>query len=262
MRATRLGFRHKSEPAVKALDPHNRPIYWIGPAGAGQDAGPGTDFHAVAKGFVSVTPIKVDLTAHAAIDEGRDVVRALPMNGTTRNDGIGMTSARTRERLIERLKSRRHQEPGRARAHARRAAASVRRRGAREPRLRGHGAADRLRPDDLAAVHRRAMTEALIDRAARSSRACSRSARAAATRRRCSRRSCSTSTASSASQPLLQRARSMLAELRIIEREPAARRRLARLAQPSAVSGHPRRGRAGDAFRPSSASSSTTAGGS
>jgi 5'-nucleotidase len=67
VRATRLGFRHKSEPAVKALDPHNRPIYWIGPAGPGQDPGPGTDFHAVAEGFVSVSPIKVDLTAHASI---------------------------------------------------------------------------------------------------------------------------------------------------------------------------------------------------
>ena len=43
VRVTRLGFRHKSEPAVKALDPHNRPIYWIGPAGGGQGAGPGTD---------------------------------------------------------------------------------------------------------------------------------------------------------------------------------------------------------------------------
>ena len=49
------------------LDPHNRPIYWIGPAGAGQEVGPGTDFHAVASGFVSVSPIKVDLTAHEAI---------------------------------------------------------------------------------------------------------------------------------------------------------------------------------------------------
>jgi 5'/3'-nucleotidase len=67
VRVTRLGFRHKSEPAVKVLDPHNRPIYWIGPAGAGQEVGPGTDFHAVASGYVSVSPIKVDLTAHAAL---------------------------------------------------------------------------------------------------------------------------------------------------------------------------------------------------
>jgi 5'-nucleotidase len=68
IRTTRLGFRHKSEPVVKALDPKNRPVYWIGPAGAGQDAGPGTDFHAVAEGYVSVTPLKVDLTAHASIE--------------------------------------------------------------------------------------------------------------------------------------------------------------------------------------------------
>jgi 5'-nucleotidase len=68
IRTTRLGFRHKSEPVVKALDPKSRPIYWIGPAGAGQDAGPGTDFFAVAQGFVSVSPIKVDLTAHSALE--------------------------------------------------------------------------------------------------------------------------------------------------------------------------------------------------
>jgi 5'-nucleotidase len=68
IRTTRLGFRHKSEPVVRALDPKNRPIYWIGPAGAGQDAGPGTDFAAVAEDCVSVSPIKVDLTAHAALE--------------------------------------------------------------------------------------------------------------------------------------------------------------------------------------------------
>jgi 5'-nucleotidase len=67
IKTTRLGFRHKSEPVVKALDPKNRPIYWIGPAGAGQDAGPGTDFHAVAHGYVSVSPVKIDLTAHTAL---------------------------------------------------------------------------------------------------------------------------------------------------------------------------------------------------
>jgi 5'-nucleotidase len=68
IRATRLGFRHKSEPVVKAQDPKRRTVYWIGPAGEGQDAGPGTDFHAIANGWVSVTPIKVDLTDHAAVE--------------------------------------------------------------------------------------------------------------------------------------------------------------------------------------------------
>ena len=44
---TRLGQRHKSEPAIRMKDPKDRTVYWVGPAGAGADAGPGTDFHAV-----------------------------------------------------------------------------------------------------------------------------------------------------------------------------------------------------------------------
>jgi len=66
--ATRLGFRHRSEPVVKAYDPKGRPVYWVGPAGVGQDAGPGTDFHAIANDCVSVSPIKVDLTDHEGIE--------------------------------------------------------------------------------------------------------------------------------------------------------------------------------------------------
>jgi 5'-nucleotidase len=67
--AARLGFRHRSEPLVKGRDPHGRPIYWIGPAGQGQDAGPGTDFEALAAGKVAVTPLKVDLTRHEALEQ-------------------------------------------------------------------------------------------------------------------------------------------------------------------------------------------------
>jgi 5'-nucleotidase len=66
-RTTRLGFRHRSEPILRAHDPRGRPVYWVGPAGRGQDAGPGTDFDAVAEGFVSVTPLQIDLTRHAAL---------------------------------------------------------------------------------------------------------------------------------------------------------------------------------------------------
>lgn len=66
---TRLGHRHRSEPIVRSNDPRGRPIYWIGPAGAQQDGGPGTDFHAVAEGFVSVTPLHTDLTRHSALDD-------------------------------------------------------------------------------------------------------------------------------------------------------------------------------------------------
>ena len=66
-RTTRLGFRHRSEPVLRALDPRGRPVYWVGPAGRGQDAGAGTDFDAVAEGYVSVTPLQIDLTRHAAL---------------------------------------------------------------------------------------------------------------------------------------------------------------------------------------------------
>jgi len=64
---TRLGHRHKSEPVIMSTDPRGRPIYWIGESGPEQDAGPGTDFHAVRNGYVSVTPLQVDLTRHSAL---------------------------------------------------------------------------------------------------------------------------------------------------------------------------------------------------
>ncbi len=64
---TRLGFRHKSEPVIRTHDPKGQTIYWVGPAGSGQDAGEGTDFHAIENDRVSVTPIKVDLTDHDGI---------------------------------------------------------------------------------------------------------------------------------------------------------------------------------------------------
>ena len=65
IRSTRLGKRHMSEPVIQSKDPHGRDIYWIGPTGAERDAGEGTDFHATANGFVSITPLQIDLT-HAA----------------------------------------------------------------------------------------------------------------------------------------------------------------------------------------------------
>ncbi len=67
--ATRLGHRHKAEPVVRAEDPRGRAIYWVGPAGAEQDAGPGTDFHAVRNAKVSITPLHVDLTQYAALEK-------------------------------------------------------------------------------------------------------------------------------------------------------------------------------------------------
>ena len=72
VRATRLGFRHKSEQILKDTDPYGWPIYWVGPAGEGQDAGEGTDFFAIEEGYASVTPLKVDLTRHSVVNDLSD----------------------------------------------------------------------------------------------------------------------------------------------------------------------------------------------
>ena len=64
---TRLGRRHASEPLIRQTSPRGETMYWIGPAGDAREAGPGTDFHATASGQVSVTPLQVDLTDHAAL---------------------------------------------------------------------------------------------------------------------------------------------------------------------------------------------------
>jgi 5'-nucleotidase len=59
---TRLGKRHKAEPVIKTKTPRNETVYWVGAAGSAQDAGPGTDFHAVTSDRVSLTPLQMDLT--------------------------------------------------------------------------------------------------------------------------------------------------------------------------------------------------------
>jgi len=64
---TRLGRRHASEPVIRQVNPRGETIFWIGPAGSAREAGEGTDFHAVSRGQVSITPLQVDLTDHAAL---------------------------------------------------------------------------------------------------------------------------------------------------------------------------------------------------
>ena len=59
---TRLGKRHKAEPMVREVTPRGDPVFWIGPAGGAADAGAGTDFHAVEHGYVSISPLQIDLT--------------------------------------------------------------------------------------------------------------------------------------------------------------------------------------------------------
>ncbi len=72
LEVTRLGRRHKAEPVVRMTSPRNETVYWIGAAGAAADAGPGTDFNAVERGCVSVTPLEIDLTHTAQLGAVRN----------------------------------------------------------------------------------------------------------------------------------------------------------------------------------------------
>jgi len=68
IKVTRLGARHRATTMVKTQDPGGRDIYWVGPLAKEDDAGEGTDFHAISHGYVSITPITVDLTAHHRLE--------------------------------------------------------------------------------------------------------------------------------------------------------------------------------------------------
>lgn len=69
MQVTRLGTRHGAEPMVKGTDPRGRPIYWIGLPGQAADAGAGTDFCAINEGYVSITPLHLDMTNYKMFDQ-------------------------------------------------------------------------------------------------------------------------------------------------------------------------------------------------
>lgn len=73
---TRLGKRHKAEPVMKSMNPRGETVYWVGAAGLAQDAGKGTDFHAVANHCVSITPLQVDLTQFDTLDTVRNWIQA------------------------------------------------------------------------------------------------------------------------------------------------------------------------------------------
>lgn len=72
VQVTRLGRRHKAEPVVRTVNPRNETVYWVGAAGAAQDAGEGTDFHATAHGYASITPLQIDLTHVAQMGQLRE----------------------------------------------------------------------------------------------------------------------------------------------------------------------------------------------
>ncbi len=76
LKITRLGRRHKAEPVIKSVNPRGDPVYWVGAAGPAADAGEGTDFDAVANGWVSVTPLQVDLTHFQQLEPLQHWLRA------------------------------------------------------------------------------------------------------------------------------------------------------------------------------------------
>ncbi|AHI29678.1 5'/3'-nucleotidase SurE [Marinobacter similis] len=80
-RVTRLGHRERAEGAVPMTCPRGKERYWIGAAGAGGDAGPGTDFQAVREGYVSITPVHIDMTRHDAMASLREWVEGLGDSG-------------------------------------------------------------------------------------------------------------------------------------------------------------------------------------
>ena len=74
---TRLGSRHQSEKMIQTTDPRGQRIYWVGPAGPEQDAGPGTDFDAIKKKFISLTPLEIDLTKYESLESLQDWAKEL-----------------------------------------------------------------------------------------------------------------------------------------------------------------------------------------
>ncbi len=72
--ATRLGKRHESEPVIRTQDPHGNEIFWIGPVGKAKEASHGTDFHAIEQGWVSVTPLQIDLTHSTQLERLKQVL--------------------------------------------------------------------------------------------------------------------------------------------------------------------------------------------
>ena len=74
---TRLGARKKSGSVVESKDPDGRPVYWVGPSGPADDDGPGTDFHAVRNGYVSISPLTVDMTHQSRLPELNEWLKSL-----------------------------------------------------------------------------------------------------------------------------------------------------------------------------------------
>ena len=79
IQVTRLGNRHKAETMKKVQDPWQRDIYWYGPLGKELDAGVGTDFHAIAHGYASITPLTIDMTAYKSMAQMTEWINELSL---------------------------------------------------------------------------------------------------------------------------------------------------------------------------------------
>ncbi|WP_106225182.1 5'/3'-nucleotidase SurE [Legionella pneumophila] len=79
LQVTRLGTRHSAEPIIKEYDPRGRPIYWVGPPGIEADAGAGTDFFAIKTGYVSITPLHLDMTHYKLFDHLSNLLNEICM---------------------------------------------------------------------------------------------------------------------------------------------------------------------------------------
>jgi 5'-nucleotidase len=69
LKFTTLGRRLKSESPVRTENPRGKTVFWIGKAGGPVEDAPGTDFHEVANGYISVTPIHADMTHSKVLEE-------------------------------------------------------------------------------------------------------------------------------------------------------------------------------------------------
>lgn len=79
IQVTRLGNRHKAETMKKVQDPWQRDIYWYGRLGEELDAGVGTDFHAIANGYASITPLTIDMTAYKSLAKMTEWINELSL---------------------------------------------------------------------------------------------------------------------------------------------------------------------------------------
>ncbi len=101
IQVTRLGKRHKAEGVVKSVNPRGETVFWVGAAGAAQDAGEGTDFHAVARGAVSVTPLQADLTRFTQMEACRQWLKAYGERLQGREGSIGDPQHQTRPPALQ-----------------------------------------------------------------------------------------------------------------------------------------------------------------